>query len=293
MPDPSYTVASVDGASYTFTLSSSTGYYTSNNKGVANSAALCKVNISSPVRCRVTFNYINYAQATYDFGIFGEVDASLRTDYATDTSGCALKCDTSTYNKSSVQTLVYDLEAGDHFIQVKYKKNGSTNSNNDTLQFKVDIVPLESLEVDHYTYSLSNVTTQHNIIVITKKIPVYEVNISSSVHGTVDPTGVAYVRSGESLSLSFIADTNYQAKRLYIDSVQTSFENDSFTIQNVDRDMNVYVLFTSGSISLHVKDSSVNWSAVQQSWKKVNGRWVTVEFSDIGDPNTKFVRKNS
>ena len=67
---PTSALTSVQGASYGFTLNSSTGYYVSNNTGVDKSAALCKVDFDLPVSCLVTIQFINYAEATYDFGVF-------------------------------------------------------------------------------------------------------------------------------------------------------------------------------------------------------------------------------
>ena len=43
-----------------------------------------------------------------------------------------------TSSSTSVQTVDYGvLEAGEHFIYVKYRKDSSVNSGNDSLQFKV------------------------------------------------------------------------------------------------------------------------------------------------------------
>ena len=80
------TVATVQGASYGFNLNSNTGYYTSTNTGVADSAAVCRVTFNSPVRCLVTIQYINYAEAGNDFGIFGNIDTALSTSNTIDTN---------------------------------------------------------------------------------------------------------------------------------------------------------------------------------------------------------------
>lgn len=160
---------------YGFELNSS-GYYVSNNKGISKTAAVCKVNIHVPVEATITFTYINYAEEGYDFGVFGNIDVPLSTSYyAAGSSGATitdsdykLACNTSTHNKSTAQTLTYTMEAGDHVIYVKYSKDDASNSNNDTLQFKVTITLNEQFTPGtHLEYRLTNITADHVINVTT------------------------------------------------------------------------------------------------------------------------------
>ena len=133
----SFEVVAISGASYGFALNSN-GYYESNNKGVDNSAAVCRVNIHAAKACTVTFKCINYAESNYDFGLLGVIDKDLNIGYS-DTSTNVQKSFKGS-SKSSVQTYAYtNVAAGDHFIDVKYRKDSSQSSNNDTLQFKVEI----------------------------------------------------------------------------------------------------------------------------------------------------------
>ena len=133
----SFEVVAISGASYGFVLNSN-GYYESNNKGVDNSAAVCRVNIHAAKACTVTFKCINYAESNYDYGLLGVIDKELNTGYS-DTSTNVQKSFKGS-SKSSVQTYAYtNVAAGDHFIDVKYRKDSSQSSNNDTLQFKVEI----------------------------------------------------------------------------------------------------------------------------------------------------------
>lgn len=170
---PTYTVSQVSGASYGFTLVD--GWYTSNNKGINNSAALARVNLNLPVACSITFTYINYAEATYDFGVFSKVDTALSTNYwtssnnggdtTTDSGKEQRRLNTSAYNTSSQQTLTYsNVSAGEHFIDVKFGKDAATHSNNDTLQFKLTITPLSTLPTV-YAYTISNLNADHTIVV--------------------------------------------------------------------------------------------------------------------------------
>ena len=167
----SYDVVNV--GTYGFTLSN--GYYVSNNKGVDKTAAVCRVDIHVPVAATVTFTYINYAEEAYDFGVFGNLDVALSNNYYAAGSGGAtitdssykLACNTSTYNKSTTQTLTYsNVSAGDHSIWVKYSKDDASAANNDTLQFQVSITLNESWTPRTYWgYTLTNITADHTIVV--------------------------------------------------------------------------------------------------------------------------------
>ena len=156
---------------YGFALNGS-GYYESQNKGVDKSCSVCRVSFNLPVSATVTIQYINYAEASYDFGVFGNVDVALTTNYyPAGSSGATISetsykkaCNTSSDNSSSVQTLTYsNVSAGDHFIDVKFSKDDASASNNDTLQFKVTITYSQS--VSYYSYTISNITADHVIVV--------------------------------------------------------------------------------------------------------------------------------
>lgn len=168
----SYAVVNV--GDYGFELNSSTGYYVSNNKGVSKTAALCRVDFHVPVAATITFSYINYAEQGYDFGVFGNIDVALSDDYyAAGSSGATitdssykLACNTSAHNTSSVQTLTYDMSAGNHSIWVKYSKDDASDANNDTLQFKVAITLDEPFTPGvYYGYDITNITADHVIVV--------------------------------------------------------------------------------------------------------------------------------
>lgn len=184
----SYSVVNV--GSYGFTLNSSTGYYVSNNKGVSKTAALCRVDFHVPVAATITFTYINYAEQGYDFGVFGNIDVALSNSYyAAGSNGATITdssykraCNTSTYNSSSAQTLTYDMSAGDHSIWVKYSKDDASDSNNDTLQFKIAITLDEPFTPGtYYGYDINNIAADHVIVVTTSSSgPVFYVKQNGS-----------------------------------------------------------------------------------------------------------------
>lgn len=165
----SYEVVNV--GTYGFTLNSSTGYYTSNNRGVDKSASVCRIDFYVPVTATITFTYINYAEQGYDFGVFGNIDVALNNNYypadsSISDSSYKLACNTSAHNISTAQTLAYDMSAGEHSIWVKYSKDDASASNNDTLQFKVAITLDEPYTPGtYYGYDITNITADHVIIV--------------------------------------------------------------------------------------------------------------------------------
>ena len=168
----SYDVVNV--GTYGFALNSGTGYYTSNNKGISKSAAVCRVDFHVPVAASITFTYINYAEATYDFGVFGNIDVALSNNYyAAGSSGATITdssykkaCNTSADNTASAQTLTYTMSAGDHSIWVKYSKDDASDANNDTLQFKVAITLTEPFTPGtYYGYDITNISGNHTIVV--------------------------------------------------------------------------------------------------------------------------------
>lgn len=137
IPAHSWRVETVSGAKYGFALSGD--YYVSQNKGVSSSYALCKVVIDTNVGCKAIFNCINYAEARYDYGILSTVDNTLSLSNTADSANVHKKFSNSTDSKETVQTVEYEIPEGTHFIYVKFIKDGSGNSNNDTLQFNVTL----------------------------------------------------------------------------------------------------------------------------------------------------------
>ena len=167
----SYSVVNV--GTYGFALSN--GYYVSNNKGVDKSAAVCRVDFHLPVSADITFSYINYAEASYDFGVFGNVDVALSNNYyAAGSNGATITdssykkaCNTSNDNTSSVRTLTYsNVSSGDHSIWVKFSKDDGSASGNDTLQFQVAITLNEPFTPGaYYGYDITNIQADHAIVV--------------------------------------------------------------------------------------------------------------------------------
>lgn len=198
--EPSYNVNIVQGMTYGFTLSND--WYESNNQGRANSAALSRVSFNLPVFCKVTFTYINYAEATYDFGIFSKLDTALTTNYPVSSSNSGdttidnglyeKRCNASADNTSAQQTLAYEMSAGEHFVDVKFGKDAASDSNNDSLKFQVEIDPQEEVPTDDFhRYTLTNVQADHTILIST---PATGDTIYIKVNGTWKAASKIYVK---------------------------------------------------------------------------------------------------
>lgn len=141
MPDnyvpvqPTYSVTAVSGSSYGFVLNSN-GYYESTNKGVDGSYAICKLTFNAQGKT-LYLDCINFAEGSWDFGLIGNVDTTLALSNATDTSVLKNFSGLQSADVVSVQVGAY---TGEHYLYIKYKKDDSVNSNNDSLQFKVRFV---------------------------------------------------------------------------------------------------------------------------------------------------------
>jgi len=300
---PTPTVTTAQGASYGFNYSASTGYYVSTNKGVSTSAAVCVVGFNLPVRCLVTIQYINYAEATYDFGIFGNIDVPLTNNYkpangSMPDSDYKLACNTNAYNTSSVQTITYEIPSGQHEVYIKFSKDEATNSNNDTLQFKIaSIEPLETN--NYYTYDLSNISGNHSLIFIFGNVSYYFVNSSANNNCVIQPNGSMVYLPGETYMLTIVPDesgytvtandnnsdvTAYlERKEAVVEKggVQTTVVNYIYKINSVNtgHTINVSAYPQGQSILPSIKVNGVWTSGTLKM--KLNGVWTTLNIANV------------
>lgn len=313
---PSSAVTTVQGASYGFTLNSSTGYYVSNNAGVDKSAALCKVDFDLPVSCLVTIQFINYAEATYDFGVFGNIDVPLSTNYYAAGSGGAtitdnsykLACNTSTYNTSTPQTITYEIAAGQHSIYIKYSKDDATSSNNDTLQFKVTNIETLEPSVGYYTYDLSNISADHSLVFIFGNVTYYFVTSSTDSNAKLYPDGQMVELPGETYKLTVVPEnsgdtitvrdnnvdvtSSLERKEVVVEKggQQVTVVNYIYHINNVQTGHTVVVYSASAGDAPYVKVNGT-WTRLSAIYKKENGTWVEqTPDIDIFDDGEVYVR---
>lgn len=140
-------VQPVYGADYTF-IKNDDGYYVPENGGKQGNkhrtAALLKIcfkNNSNERKYNLKLEVINYAESIHDFGIFSKFGKALATDYTTDDSTLVKKSFSGSQSSASQIVNYGDIPFGETFIYAKYRKDGSTDSNLDTCNFKILISP--------------------------------------------------------------------------------------------------------------------------------------------------------
>ena len=284
VPVNTYSVDARSGASYGFSLNSN-GYYESANKARSNSAAVCRVNFELESDCMITFSYINYAEATYDYGIFGRIDTALGTTYSAD-SNAYLSCSSSSYNKSSVQTLTYQMEAGSHFIDVKFRKDSYTDSYNDSLQFKVSI---ESKTGGSYTYTLNDISKKHNLTFVFGNVSYYFVNSYGGNGCRVFPDGQMVKLAGEDYSVTVVPDNTSDTVILFDNNVDRTAQ--LIRVDSTDKSGNPIVAYvyelsninadhtitagctTANTAKIYVRNNN-SWTQYSKVYVKIDGVWV-------------------
>lgn len=305
-PTNTYTVTTqVSGASYGFNLNSGTGYYVSTNNGVSKSASVARLNMNFESSCLVTIQYINYAEATYDYGLFGKLDTTIATDGLTAASGGSnpsdsssnyqLMCNTSAYNMSTAQTISYEVPAGEHFIDIKYGKDDASDLNNDTLQWKVLSIEATGTGGD-YTYTLSNINQSHSLIFVFGNVSYYFVTSSGS-NAKLYPEGQMVRLAGDNYKLTIIPD-DYNATVTLLDNnnnvtnlLETETGVDKYNnpvINYVYRLSNIAATHTltascisSANSTLYMKVNNT-WTQYRKVYVKTNGSWVEQNMSNWG-----------
>lgn len=134
IPEVTYTVEAVDGATYGFELNDNE-YYESTNQGINSSYSICKLSFFSNEINNLYLDCISSAESNYDYGIISNIDTTLTSSFQADSANVlkSFKGLAST----SVQTVDLGVpELGDHFIYIKFIKDSSGNNGNDSLQFK-------------------------------------------------------------------------------------------------------------------------------------------------------------
>lgn len=132
-PNIPFTITQPPSASYGFAKNSK-GYWESQNKGVANSAAVGVVNFTLTKTTTVIVECINSGEANFDFGIISNLGTSLGTTYTVDTTN--VKHSFKGSSSTSIQTVSFGaLAAGTYGFYIKFRKDSSINSGNDSLQF--------------------------------------------------------------------------------------------------------------------------------------------------------------
>ena len=301
LPNNTYTVTSRT-TTYGFELNSN-GYYESTNQGAASSAAVARVNFSLQTSAVVTIEYINYAQTGSDYGIFGRIDTALGTTNTAD-SNPYLSCSTSAYNMSAPQTLTYTVSSGSHYIDIKYRKNSSTNQYNDSLQFKIKSI--EPTSTVSCSYTLTNVHEKHSLMFVFGNVNYYFITSSGTGGCYVFPDGEQVKLEGDSYKLVIIpqdnsdqvtiTDNGYDMS-LSLTYIETEVDGETiinyiYRLSNITADHVLLVSCTNPTSQLYLKVNGT-WRPYNKVWKKINGTWVEqTTLSGIFDTTKNYTCKN-
>ena len=310
LPTNTYTITTqVSGASYGFTLNNNTGYYVSTNNGVAKSASVARINMDFESSCVVTIQYINYAEANYDYGMFGKLDTAVATTGLTASSGSSSPSDsTSNYqlamasNNSGTQTITYNVPAGQHFIDVKYGKDDATDSNNDTLQWKILSVEATSAG-GAYTYTLSNIQANHSLIFVFGDVTYWFVN--STANCRIFPDGQSVKLDMQPYSIKIVPNAITDTVTLTDNGVTKTIEREdgfdkddnpavsyTYTINQVTATHNLIITSTAAASTnyLFIKQNG-NWINILKVYKKIDNRWEEQALSYMSDNHIQYLKQ--
>ena len=257
---------------------------------------MCRVNFNFETACLVTISYINYAEATYDYGIFGNVDSALGTTYSAD-SNVYKACSASSDNTSSVQTLTYTISSGQHYIDIKYRKDNYTDSNNDTLQWKITSIEATGTGGD-YTYTLTNVQANHSLVFVFGNVSYYFVT-SSGTGCRLFPDGQQVKLAGDYYIINIVPDDIDYEVVLTDNGVEQTLEEETgvdkynnpvvsyrYKINAVNATHTIVVTSAAATPpdALYIKLNNT-WTQISKVYKKVNGTWVEQSLSYLSSNN--------
>ncbi len=134
----------ISNISSTYGFSLVSGYYQSNNnmKSANNSVALCRLTFyNTKSNGSVVLDYASQGESAYDYGIFSKLDKALAVSNEDDgaTNSTLVMHNCKNESSATIKTLTYsNIPIGNHFIDIKYRKDGSTDTSPDTLKFKLN-----------------------------------------------------------------------------------------------------------------------------------------------------------
>lgn len=124
---------------YGFEYNASIGAFESNNKNKDSTYALCRLTFNITTAGQVVIEYVSSGENNYDYGIFGNIDQTLSLSTADDgtTGSTKVKLNCKGAASTVKKQIVYDFTTGTHYIDIKYRKDGSSSSGNDSVRFWV------------------------------------------------------------------------------------------------------------------------------------------------------------
>lgn len=124
-------VQKIEAAEYHFKKNDS-GSWVNTNTIINNKAAVCKVLFRMAQTDSITFTINQDSESSYDYGIIGALDTELTLTNTIDSA--ILK---SFKSVSGEQDFTTNIPKGEHFVYIKYGKDGSVSNGTDTFQFTI------------------------------------------------------------------------------------------------------------------------------------------------------------
>ena len=133
---PAYSWDVVSIGTYPFELNTN-GYYESTNKGHDSSYSYATLNYEGYEN--LVLECINSGESNFDYGIISQPDVQLSESTSDDGATGRTNVFHNFKGQSSTNPvqLTIPSDGGSHFITIKFRKDGSGNEGNDSLQFKV------------------------------------------------------------------------------------------------------------------------------------------------------------
>ena len=216
-------------------------WYHSKNFGVNNSVALSVIHISLEKATHVYMDVLDYQnEGTYDYGTVGTIDGpALSSSYSTDytTTDSQIKWTGYNNHKQNGETIDFGVvAAGEHTIYVRYKKDSSTNNQNDCLYFRLffGYEPALYYKGDNGSmmYISKSKIYQRNV-----STEVQGSNISYSVHSWLLRNGI---NSLQTLDSDYISSTSPVREGNWKSIHYNAFGANSIVFQHDDEFANLY-----------------------------------------------------
>ncbi len=114
-------------------------FWESKCQKVINGWSLCKITFTGSGK--VALHCISNGESSYDYGIIGNINQTLASSNADDgaTGSTLVKKNFKGEPSASIKDVVFDSVSNGDFIMCKYRKDGSGDQQNDSLQFQVDL----------------------------------------------------------------------------------------------------------------------------------------------------------
>ena len=140
-PAATWSVEAIPEASYGFSQNPQ-GYYESQNKGFHDSAAVCRVRFNTFGLYRMILECIQSSEADFDYGLLSKPGQQLDCSEVGDRAEKVFYSFESKTSTAPVHVDYGSVENGENWITVKYLKDSSGSTGNDSLQFKVQMEAL-------------------------------------------------------------------------------------------------------------------------------------------------------